>query len=370
MRGLFLMSDNSLQQFIAVVSGEDPARVQDDLGNGFVRLRAAEAQRRQAKQDIRSFEDVVIEMLRNARDAHAQAIFVATWATKEQRFLTMLDDGDGIPSELHDTVFEPFVTSKLDTFHSDRWGVHGRGMALYSIRQNTDSSCIVESAPGIGSVFAVESSFSRLKEKKDQSSAPVVTRSESGSLVLRGPHNILRTVLEFSIDERNSVAVYLGSPAEIVSTLFSLGNEAHRLLECNESVTSEQIPYIQRFSLCKDASALAALSNSLSLPMSVRTAYRIMNGEIKPLATHLQAVLGSPVESDTEVVKPHVHDLPYKRKISFSKEDIEALSDKVRIAYEPFADAYYLNSDVQLNVRYFNGDLVIRIPVEPNEEGI
>lgn len=361
------MSDSSLQQFIAEVSGEDPARVQDDLGNGFVRLKAAEAQRRQAKQDIRSFEDVVIEMLRNARDAHAQAIFVATWATKEQRFLTMLDDGDGIPSELHDTVFEPFVTSKLDTFHSDRWGVHGRGMALYSIRQNTDCSRVVVSAPKMGSVFAVESSFSRLKEKKDQSSAPTVTRDESGSLILRGPHNILRTVLEFSIDERNSVVVYLGTPAEIVSTLFNLGNVAHHLLGSNEDGRSDskKAPYIQRFSLCEDAPSLAALSNSLSLPMSVRTAYRIMNGEIKPLPTHLQAVLGVPADSGPDRPEPRAH-ASSRRKISFSREDMEALSRKVKQAYASLADAYYLNDDVQPNVRYLNGELVIRIPIEPD----
>ena len=105
MRGpLFFMPNTSLQQFIQNISGEDHTRVQDDLGNGFVRLRAAEAQRRQAKQDIRSFEDVVIEMLRNARDANAKAIFIATWSTKEQRFLTMLDDGDGVPLQLHKII--------------------------------------------------------------------------------------------------------------------------------------------------------------------------------------------------------------------------------------------------------------------------
>ena len=71
LRGLiFSMANTSLQQFIQDLSGEDHSRVQDDLGNGFVRLRAAEAQRRQAKQDIRSVEDVVIEMLRNAREGN------------------------------------------------------------------------------------------------------------------------------------------------------------------------------------------------------------------------------------------------------------------------------------------------------------
>ncbi len=225
-RASFFMPNSSLQQFIQNLSGEDYTRVQDDLGNGFVRLRAAERSGAKQSRIYASFEDVVIEMLRNARDANAKAIFVATWSTKEQRFLTMLDDGDGVPLQLQDTIFEPFVTSKLDSFHADRWGVHGRGMAFVfdsSEHRFCSNYCFT---PGLGSIFSVVSSFSRLSEKRDQSSAPSVTVNEDGKPVLRGPHNIMRTVLEFAIDERDDVAVYLGSPAEIVSTLYWLGCSA------------------------------------------------------------------------------------------------------------------------------------------------
>ena len=58
----------------------------------------AEAERRQAAQDIRSSEDVVIELLRNARDAGASRIFLATQKTGNARLLTVLDDGQGIPA--------------------------------------------------------------------------------------------------------------------------------------------------------------------------------------------------------------------------------------------------------------------------------
>lgn len=68
--------DSSLENFIQDISGDQYFRVEDDLGNGFVRLKAAEAQRRQAKQDIRSTEDIIIELLRNSRDAHARAILL------------------------------------------------------------------------------------------------------------------------------------------------------------------------------------------------------------------------------------------------------------------------------------------------------
>ena len=71
------MSTDDLSSFIEDITGESYLRVQENLGDGFVRLRAKEAQRRQAKQDITCFEDVVLELLRNSRDANASAIFIA-----------------------------------------------------------------------------------------------------------------------------------------------------------------------------------------------------------------------------------------------------------------------------------------------------
>ena len=357
------MADSSLQHFIERLSGEDHSRVQDDLGNGFVRLKAAEAQRRQAKQDIRSSEDVVIELLRNARDAHAKAIFVATWATKEQRFLTMLDDGDGVPLELQETIFEPFVTSKLDTFHADRWGVHGRGMALYSIRQNADEAHIVASAPGLGSVFSIVTSFSRLGEKRDQSSAPVVVKGEDGKPVLRGPHNIMRTVLEFSIEERDSVVVYLGSAAEIVSTLFWLGKHAAEKAFLPLDASPDSLPFIQRFALCDDAPSLSDTATAYGLPISSRTAYRIMKGEVKPLVTHLQAMLGKTERDDADQMLDEHYSIRKESSTRISRDDLDSFAKGIMPCYSALAQAYYLDPNVEANARCVKDELVIRIPL-------
>lgn len=119
-----------LADFVSDVLGSSAIRVEENLGDGYVRLVVDEAERRQARHDIRCVEDVVIEMLRNARDAGASQIFVATSRSGDERRLVMLDDGCGIPDELQEKVFEARVTSKLDTVHEDRWGIHGRGMAL------------------------------------------------------------------------------------------------------------------------------------------------------------------------------------------------------------------------------------------------
>ncbi len=356
------MDNSSLKQFIEDVSGEDHLRVQDDLGSGFVRLRAAEAQRRQAKQDIRSFEDVVIEMLRNARDAHARAIFVATWTDNGKRMLTMLDDGDGIPEAMSETVFEPFVTSKLDTFHSDRWGVHGRGMALYSIQQNVDKAKVVASAPGLGSVFAVENTIANLGEKRDQSSAPTISKGEDGKPVLRGPHNILRTVLEFAIDQRNSIAVYLGSPAEIASTLYWLGVSASNKLSALFDDDAE-VPFIQQFGNCYDAQELAELAERLCLPISARSAYRIMNNEIAPLPTHLEAILGKK-ESKPASDSRRQGSGKRQQKVHLSAQDTDRFQEAVACAYKELAQAYYLNPEPETTIRNNGRELIVRIPLE------
>ena len=123
-----------LIDFVSEVSGDEYLKVEEDLGDGFVRLRVSEAERRQAQHDIQGFEDVVVELLRNSRDAHAKRVFIATTREGDRRTLVVVDDGAGVPPHLQDRIFEPRVTSKLDSMTTDRWGVHGRGMALFSVR--------------------------------------------------------------------------------------------------------------------------------------------------------------------------------------------------------------------------------------------
>lgn len=363
--------DSSLVQFIHTVSGDHYFRVEDDLGNGFVRLRAAEAQRRQALQDIRSFEDVIIELLRNARDAHAHAIFVATWTEDSKRFATILDDGDGIPASMHQTVFEPFVTSKLDSFHSDKWGVHGRGMALYSIKQNVSAARILASETGLGSVFHIESDLNRLGEKRDQSTYPTISKNAEGKPILRGPHNIIRTVMEFAIEERNHISVYLGSSAQVVSTLYYLGSDAASKLSYIFESYDESTPYLQRFAYVDDAESLANLANSLGFPLSQRSAHRILNGEIKPLPLHLEYLRkeGKPSGRPTSTLKSSDKGKAHlaSSKISFSKEDLAGFSKAVMHSYDDLAEAYYLDKNVEPNIAAKSGNLIISIPLHSRD---
>ena len=298
--------DSSLENFIQDISGDQYFRVEDDLGNGFVRLKAAEAQRRQAKQDIRSTEDIIIELLRNSRDAHARAIFVATWTEGSTRYLTVLDDGDGIPGSMHEIVFEPFVTSKLDSFHSDKWGVHGRGMALYSIKQNTSSAQIIDSDINLGAVFHIESNTALLPEKRDQSSYPIITKDKNGS------------------------------PASIVSTLYYLGSTAASNFLSIFSGWDETTPIIQRFAYADDPDSLAELANSLSLPISVRTAHRIMRKEIEPLPVHVSYLAQNSSHKTKSINKGETKSqkigTSHPRSIKIAKADLYSFSTTIQNA--------------------------------------
>ena len=215
------MSDaNELISFIASMSGEGNLRVEENLGEGYVRLRVSEAERRQAKHDIQHVEDIVIEMLRNARDAGADKVYLATTKEDGVRTLVFLDNGSGVPQDMQERIFDARVTSKLESMKMDRWGVHGRGMALFSIKQNTDEARVVTSDVDFGSVFKVSVATDRLGERADQSSWPQAVKDEDGHYVCaRGPHNIIRAACEFALEELRACDVYLGSPSEIAATL-------------------------------------------------------------------------------------------------------------------------------------------------------
>ena len=91
------------------MGGDRALRVEESLGRASSGSAWPRAERRQAKHDVRCVEDAVIEMLRNARDAGARHIYVATAREGDLRTTTMLDDGSGIPADMHDRVFEARV---------------------------------------------------------------------------------------------------------------------------------------------------------------------------------------------------------------------------------------------------------------------
>lgn len=357
-----------MADFLAATNSDQQIRVEADLGFGFVRLKSEEAQRRQAIHDIRSSEDIVIELLRNARDAGANHIYLATYKEGSERSITIIDDGCGIPVSMHKEIFQPRVTSKLDTMALDKWGVHGRGMALYSITVNAKEAFVTASQPEVGTALKVLIDGTSLGEKRDQSTYPSFEMLDSGTISVRGPKNIIRTTCEFAFDTPR-IKVYLGSPTEIAATLYQQGRQATSALERIFDAETDQSSYASALACTQTPADFQRQAETLGLSMSERSARRIMDGDIAPLNTvleELSARLSSPDTTTTDD-KTSKTDKPKPatgRIASFSPQDLEQFSNAISQAYQPLAEAYYLDPTQQPTVKFSKGVLHIAIPVE------
>ncbi|MCL1846807.1 MAG: ATP-binding protein [Coriobacteriia bacterium] len=353
------MTDGKLLDFIEQVSGGTHIRIEENLGSGFVRLRSEEAERRQAKHDIRQVEDIVIEMLRNARDASATAVFIATIKEDETRTIVVIDDGEGIPAPLHDLIFDARVTSKLETMLEDEWGVHGRGMALYSIKSNVSSAKVATSASGLGSALVIQVDTSLLKEKTDQSTFPDIEKDEEGGLVAtKGPHNILRSALEFALAYPKAPDVYLGSPATIAATLLEYGQKRlsnEDLLFCDDPQT---LSVSKRLAISSDAGDLMENCSRMGLEISERTAHRILSDQIAPTAPLLELAKGERAR------KTAANLMKDNRGLKLAKEDVEAFSREMEQAFETLAERYYLSLTDQPRIKVKGDSITVRFPIE------
>jgi hypothetical protein len=357
------MSDHDpLIDFVQSVAGETHLKIEENLGDGFVRLRISEAERRQAKHDIRSVEDVVIELLRNSRDAHAGRIFVATGREGELRTLVVVDDGTGVPTHLQDTIFEPRVTSKLETMVTDTWGVHGRGMALFSVRSNVATARVAASDAHRGLALHIVADTTSLAERADQSSWPTVERGDDAELaVARGPHNIVRRVVEFAM-ERPSLDVYLGSPTEIVATMTAVARDE---LDAGELLFNDDLSRLmvwQRPATAADAGELVALSGSLGLEISERTAHRILAGELAPLRTVHAMLTASGAASPAA---PNI--FKDRRSLKIADDDLAAFSNALTAAFDDLAEAYYVHLRGEPKIIVGRDEIKVRFTVDKEE---
>lgn len=339
-------------------------KVEESFGDGFVRLRVSEAERRQAKHDIRSFEDIVVELLRNSRDARAQRIFVSNSREGDLRTLTIIDDGVGVPESMHDRIFEPRVTSKLDTMVEDAWGVHGRGMALFSIRSNSVSARITSSAPHRGSSLQVVTDSSKLTERADQSTWPTIERDDAGkAVVARGPHNVIRRVVEFAL-EHPGLEVFLGTPTEIVATLHAT---AHDVLDSADLLFAdpENLPLWQRAAVSGDAEELVDLAAALGLSISERTAHRVLGGEIAPQRPILAAVTRDVGSSADSATTPDIY--RDRRGLKIHHTDLADFKRDLAKAFDVLSERYYLNLKSEPRITVGKDDIRVRFEIEKED---
>ena len=341
-------SKDSLLEFVSSFSGGDGLRVEERLGSGYVRLRVAEAERRQAKHDIRCVEDATIELLRNARDAEAHRIFVGTSKVADIRELIVVDDGCGIPQDMWTRVFDARVTSKLDSVHVDRWGVHGRGMALFSIKENASAARVMASDIAHGTSLWCSFDTREVTERKDQSTWPEVVQ-EGGTYTLRGPKNIIRTCVEFAIDTKEDCLVYVGSPSEMIATM-------RRRVQVTSATPA---PAVEGPARATDPKMLRAAAEVLGVSMSERTALRIMNGEIAPVMHAASRMLPK--------ASPKAKGASVSRKLVMSDRDREQLGDALKRAIDEIGERYYVKPTGDPRVTITDGRISVSIPYADDE---
>lgn len=214
-----MQNSPDLNEFLEQLNIKDTLSVEEDLGNGYVRLKISEAERRQALQDINCVEDIFVELLRNSRDAGSKNIFIGTKKIEDKtRIIHSIDDGKGIPDTLKDLIFEARVTSKLENGMKDTYGFHGRGMALFSIKLNAREIKLTFSGESRGASFFLDIDLNDVPEKKDQSIIPQILKMDEDINIIGGVNNIIKTIIEFQIQNRD-MNFYYGTPTQVLATM-------------------------------------------------------------------------------------------------------------------------------------------------------
>lgn len=223
-----------------------------DLGGGFARLGGPESHRR-APSRIDSVEAVLRELVRNARDAGAQNVFVAsTLRARRYRTLVVIDDGRGVPEPYADLIFEPGVTSR----HLDPVATvpgeppHGSGLSLYHIREAAVEARLV--SPSSPTSFSVTLDTTHLSERSLQSES----RPSRA--------NLIATLRSFLL-HAPYLHLHYGTPSAILASLLQ-----NRIIQTGRDG--------------KDGKTTKVLeeARSLGLRVSLRTVQRIMRGEVEP----------------------------------------------------------------------------------------
>ncbi len=301
-----------------------------DLGAGFARLMGVEGARRTPSR-ITHVEDALLELVRNARDARATRIYVAsTLRDRRYRTLTVIDDGHGIPESHRDLILEPGVTTRhlnpVTNPHDP--SPHGAGLSLYQIRARSLTTKVLSAS----SPTAIQATFdtATLPERSLQSTT-------------RPSKTNLRATLERFLVRANArrngpnLQAYYGPPARILATLLG-----HRIIQPK-----------------RESGPLREAAAGLGLGVSVRSVQRILRGEVLPL----DGVSGGGGDGD-RVRRRILGGEPGGPVLALGEEESAGIADILRRA----ARAGYLEVE-DLTFESRPGEISVRARVyEPEDE--
>jgi Histidine kinase-, DNA gyrase B-, and HSP90-like ATPase len=196
-------------------------------------------------------EDALLELVRNARDAGARNVFIASvLRLRRYRTLTVIDDGHGIPEHYKDLIFEPGVTTRHLDPTPDPARPAGAGLSLYHLRNAALNAEVISTA----SPTSIQATFDThtLPERTLQSPDPRSRTSRT---------NLPETLRDFTRDPGPNL--FYASPAQIVATLL-----VHHII-----LNSEE----------EAAATVQERAAGLGLGISLRTVQRILRGDIPPV---------------------------------------------------------------------------------------
>ncbi|WP_053057958.1 ATP-binding protein [Rubrobacter aplysinae] len=184
-----------------------------DLGEGFARLTGVEGVRR-APSRIETVEDALLELVRNAVDSGAGNVYVASVLhARRYRELIVLDDGEGIPEQYRETIFEPGVTTRHLSPSRLAGRTHGAGLSLHHIKEAALSAEVL-STGSTGSPTSIRTVFNTrtLPERSLQS-------GHDSKKPRRNSRSNLWATLEDLASTPGAPGIFYGSPASVTSLM-------------------------------------------------------------------------------------------------------------------------------------------------------
>jgi len=180
--------------------------------------------------------------------------------------------------------------------------------------------------------------------------------------VVRGPHNIVRRIVEFAC-EHPELDIYLGSPAEIVATLYATARETLEASRFLFSDHAERLPVWQRPSSAADAQELVSVCEDLALPVSERTAHRILGSHLSPLDTVLSQIGGE--DDAPTAVEPDIY--RDRRGLKIHHTDLARFKQDLARAFDELAERYYVHLKGEPKVTVTRDGLRVRFDVDKEE---
>jgi hypothetical protein len=380
-----MQNNTDLSRFLEQLNIKDSLSIEEDLGDGYVRLKISEAERRQAFQDINCVEDVFLELLRNSRDAGSKNIFIGTKKIKDKtRVINFVDDGNGIPENLKNLIFEARVTSKLENGIKDSYGFHGRGMALFSIKLNVREVILTFSGKSRGASFFLDIDLDDLPEKKDQSLIPEIIKTDDDASIIGGVNNIIKTIIEFQVQYRD-INFYYGSPIQILATMreylkrknpdvdYPKFNEWEEL---DDFISEKNIKVTEIPSLTDNYNLMEEIAEKIfHMDISKRGIQRIIYNEIKPLnPLKLELLKHTVIDGHTTEDNNNGFKEINKKELKlrlfdearlasrFKDEEIKVIIDLLKDEFNRLGEKYFLN--VNEDIKFSRNNNIIKIIIE------